>query len=99
MKVIEIRDDETVCCPVCNQVILANDGKSSPQECPHTLLIAHDEGIEFCAKEINAEALEVLTEDASWDDVISNLDRPGAIFIKMYQGAPSFFGSYFLFSA
>jgi|GEM_PF-6678043 len=97
MQVIEIKADEEVVCPFCKQIILSNDGESEPEECPHTVLIATDDGIEFCREEIGAEELEELAEESSLDDVISDLDRPKAILIKMYEDAPSFFGSYFLF--
>jgi hypothetical protein len=97
VKVVEIKPDENVCCPICNQIVLTNDGESSPEECPHTLLIATDEGIEFCSDALDAELLEQQADDSSWDEVISSLDNPKAILIKMYDGAPSFFGAYYLF--
>jgi hypothetical protein len=97
MRVIEVKANENVCCPICNKIILANDGESSPQECPHTLLIATDEGIDFCADAFNADALEEIADESSWDDAISDIDKPKAILIKMYEDAPSFFGAYFLF--
>lgn len=97
MKIIEINANENVCCPICNQIIMANDGESSPEECPHTLLIATDGGIEFCAESLDAELLEEQADDSTWDDVISESDNPKAILIKIYEGAPSFFGAYFLF--
>ena len=97
MQVIELKANEKVFCPFCKQVILDNDNESAPEECPHTLLIATDEGIEFCREEIDAERLEEQAEESSFDDSISELDRPKAVLIKMYEGGPSFFGSYFLF--
>jgi len=97
VEIIEINDGEPICCPICSQVILASDGESSPEECPHTVLMATDMGIDFCDDSIDCVALEDLAEDDSWDDILSDLDRPKAILIKTYQGAPSFFGAYFLF--
>lgn len=97
MKVIETKPDENVCCPFCNQIVLLNDGESGPEECPHTLLIATDEGIEYCSDTLDAESLEELADESSWDEIISEIDNSKAILIKMYEGAPGFFGAYYLF--
>jgi hypothetical protein len=98
LKVTEISPNDNVCCPICNQIIMTNDGESGPEECPHTLLIATDYGIEFCSDALEQELLEEKAEDSSWDEAISEIVNPNAILLKMYQGAPSFFGSYFLFA-
>jgi hypothetical protein len=97
MQVFELKADEEVVCPFCKQIILSNDDDSEPEECPHVLLIATDEGIEYCRGEINEEMLEEQAEESTFDEVISALDRPKAVLIKMYAGGPAFFGSYFLF--
>jgi len=97
VKITEINEEDDVCCPICNKIILAKEGESGPEECPHTLLIATDYGLEFCSDALDQELLEEKAEDVSWDEVISGIDITKAILIKTYQGAPSFFGSYFLF--
>ena len=97
MKIVEVKADENVCCPFCNQIVLKNDGESQPKECPHTLLIATDYGVEFCSDKFDSESLEEKTEELSWDDAISEIDIPKAVLVKIYAPAPSFFGAYYLF--
>lgn len=98
MKVVEIKSVDNVCCPFCDQVVLVNDGESEPKECPHTLLIATDMGIEFCSDSLDAESLEEQADESSWDDVVSKIDNPKAVLIKLYEGAPGFLGAYYLFA-
>ncbi len=43
--------------------------ESAPEECPYTLLIATDEGIEFCADVLDAELLEEHAEDNEGHEV------------------------------
>ena len=98
METIEVKHNEKIICPFCNKLILANDGESPVEECPHTLIIATDEGIEFCSEKLNQEDLEEQAEEDSWDEVIGKIEYPGAKQIKCYAPAPSFFGAYFVFA-
>ncbi len=97
MKVVEIKQEENVWCPVCNHIVFTADGESEPDGCSHTLLIATDEGIEFCAGVLDEESLENKAEESSWDEVILGIGNPKATLIKLYDGAPSFMGAYYLF--
>lgn len=97
MKIVEDKSNNDICCPFCNKVVFSYDGDSEPQECPHTLLIATDEGVEFHNDKIDIDALENKAEEHSWDDVLSELDYQNAILIKSYESAPSSFGAYYLF--
>ena len=97
MKVVEFNEETTVLCPICKQVILENDEESAPEPCPHTLVIATDVGIEYSSEKIDTDELEELADDSTYDEALSKIERPRATLIKMYQKAPSYFGSYFLF--
>ncbi len=97
MKIFEVKSDENICCPFCNQIVLVNDGESAPDECPHTLLIATDMGIEYCSGTLDTEKLEEQADDSSWDQVLSEMDYSETTLIKMYEGAPGFFGAYYMF--
>lgn len=97
MKIVEVKPDESVCCPFCEHIVFLNDGENEPEVCPHTLLIATDLGIAYCSDVLDAESLEEQADESSWDDVVCEIDNPSAILIMMYEEAPEFFGAYYLF--
>ncbi|WP_136809593.1 hypothetical protein [Desulfosediminicola flagellatus] len=97
MKIFEVKPDESVYCPFCEHVVFLNDGESEPEVCPHTLLIATDLGIAFCSDTLDAESLEDEAAESSWADVVSEIDKPEAVLIEMYEEAPEFFGAFYLF--
>ena len=97
MKVIEKKYDENICCPFCQQVVAGNRKSQGLAECPHTLLITTDCGVQFGNDKLGVEMLEEESDDRGWDAAVANFVDPSLVLIKTYQPAPSFFGAYYLF--
>ena len=100
MKVHEVESNKNVVCPFCNAVIVDVVEIGPYESCPHTILVATDDGIEEAdEKLIDLEALEnkIEEEDLNYDEAISALEIPNTVLLKQYQPAPSFYGAYHLF--
>ena len=97
MKVIEKKYDENICCPFCQQVVVANEKSHELVECPHTLLISTDCGVQFEKDRLSVEMLKEESDDQGWDAAVANFVHSSLVLIKTYQPAPLFFGAYYLF--
>ncbi len=93
MEKIEVEGE--IFCPVCDELI---DGEGIMGGCPHTILISHDYGIEFCDEDVlNREKLEKDNSGGSWDNFTDNLELENCIKYAKYRPAPNFFGVYVIF--
>ena len=94
MKKIEIQYDKPIICPVCESKVL--DG-TILELCPHVLLMATDEGLEFCSEKLDKQAIDKMASDISWDTATDKINFSEAVKYAKYQSAPSHFGVYFIF--
>jgi len=95
----EIEYGKTILCPICNKPVIPDEA-ASITPCPHTLIIATDEGFEYASEHVDIIAIEEMIndEDMSWGEGLGKLDRIGEYLLSRYQPSPSFFGVYVLFS-
>lgn len=102
MIITEIDYEKEICCPFCSQTVIPKDSEEDATltPCPHTMIIAHDEGIEYATENVNIERIENMVddEDFTWEEGLEKLDHIGSHLLTRYMPAPSFFGVYALFS-
>ena len=102
MKTEEIDSEKAITCPYCGALVIPDDSdeENTLMACPHTVIIATDEGLEYARDHVDIEALEqyLEDEDLGWDEGLAEMKNTGDHLRRRYQSAPSFFGVYVLFS-
>lgn len=99
-------ETESIHCPYCGQAILAPGPDDVPQiqpPCPHTLFVAHDEGIEY--RSPTFDRITGLPEhpgdddlpDGGLDALTDAIELRGGIKFAIYIPAPVFWGVYYGF--
>ena len=103
MQKITLPALEKTYCPFCGDEIL-NFETNKINQCSHTLLVAHDEDIEYASDKFKTLLAEVgySYEDldsieTSTDEVTDKIKNEKILKIIQYQRAPSFYGSYLIF--
>ena len=95
--------DISIYCPFCGQLIIDQkpDTTNPINPCPHTLFIAHDEGIEYRSTEFdtNLNISGVDTDDlelpeGGFDELTNQVTIQDSIKIAQYVPPPGFMGSY-----
>lgn len=110
MKSIEIKFDENVICPFCQQItvnIKSDDAEVIP--CKHLVYAATDVSLEFRSEIINRLfgldpqedncelTLSDLTEHPDFEKIFNEGELKDLIQFESYEPAPSFMGAYFGF--
>lgn len=98
---IEVKYPDLINCPVCNHQVYDPSSKSDAESwysvCPHTLYVAHDEGIEFQSQEFEA-AVDGSDAEAADDlnayELASHSGIEQIAHFESYLPAPTFFGTY-----
>ena len=108
MKSIEIKSDENVICPFCQQItvnIKSDDAEVIP--CKHLVFAATDVSLEFRSEIINRLfgldpqedncelTLSEFTEHPDFENIFNDGELKDLIQFESYEPAPSFMGAYF----
>jgi len=98
----EIEYGKTIFCPICNKSVIPDEAEeeASITPCPHTVIIATDEGIEYGNDQVDIITIEEMedNEELCWGEGLEKLACIGGYLLTRYQPPPSFFGIYVLFS-
>lgn len=88
-------------CPFCGALVkdMSEAAFNPYQPCPHTLFLAHDEGIEYlserAAASLGVESIEEAMErEESVDELTDKVAIPDAVKFAAYVSPPSGFGDY-----
>ena len=106
-------DNVNIHCPFCGKRVLEQDGDMSKaleetfSPCQHTLFFAHDFDLYYRSDAFDQKMetkgqtvydIEENDDFDGWDSFTANIPIENGIRVAMYQGAPSFYGSYLGFS-
>ncbi len=110
MNSIEIKSNENVVCPFCNQITVdVNAEESIINLCQHLVYAATDASLDYRSDIIN-DLFDIKPEEENFDLTLNDItDHPkfdqifnegklkDLIQYESYEPAPSFFGAYFGF--
>lgn len=108
MKSIEIKSDENVVCPFCQQITVdMNTEDPEVMPCVHLVYAATDVSLEYRSEIINQLfgidpevendelGLDDLTEHPDFDKIFNEGELKDLIQYESYDPAPSFMGAYY----
>lgn len=88
-------------CPFCGALVkdMRDDAPEPYKPCPHTLFLAHDEGIEFlserAAASLGVSSIdEAMEREESVDELTDRIALPDAVKFAAYVSPPGQFGDY-----